>query len=123
MVKINGALTPVPADTPDWQVRDGLRALDQPALDGLGGAVGGDGKPLDPAFLGRHAQLMPLAPGGGRYALFLPGPGARRDPVMTRPDGQGPLVPFTIDLAVLEAARRRAAGFDAATGGAAGMAP
>lgn len=101
MVKINGAYAPVPAGVPEWQLRDGVRSLDAKTIDAYGGAIGNDGKAIDPAFLASHARLKPLAPGGGSYAVYIAGPGDREDPVMTRS-----LTPFTIDMAGLELARR-----------------
>ncbi|MBS7703173.1 transglycosylase SLT domain-containing protein [Chelatococcus asaccharovorans] len=84
LVKVNGAYVPVPVGTADWLVQDGMRRLNAETLDRFGGAIAADGSPFDPAFIGRHAQLRTIEPGGGRYEVFIPLGGGRMAPVRNR---------------------------------------
>lgn len=95
MVKINGQPVPVPPEG-ERTLRGGWQDLTQKTLDAAGGAVAPDGTLFDPRFLSRNAHLRTIAPRGGTYQVYLPGPGGQDAPVMTKAGK-----PLTVDLGML----------------------
>jgi len=68
-VSINGRVTPIPKDFAPGAVQHGLANLSADDLKPLGGLQPG----VDPAWLGAHAQLMPLRLGGSDYQVLVNG--------------------------------------------------
>ncbi|KQW22150.1 hypothetical protein ASC80_01765 [Afipia sp. Root123D2] len=104
IVKRNGVKTAAPPGMTAGQFTGLLDNLDDRALAQFGGAYDRNGKPFDAAWLGSHAQLRQLQPGGSRYVVMLPSADGRGSPVMSRAGdaapaaAQGMTEPGNIDL-------------------------
>lgn len=72
-----------------------LNTLNVTDLNIMGGAYDSNGKPADPAYVGRNARLIQQFPGSQRYFVTLPGP-TKDVPLRTR-DGD----PLVFDMRVL----------------------
>lgn len=68
-IKLNGAVTPLPAGFVEGGVRAALANLTDADLKPFGGTQPG----IDAAYLAGHAQLMPLRLGGASYAVRVDG--------------------------------------------------
>jgi hypothetical protein len=102
-ISLNGRVTPIPPDFAPGAISHGLATTNADDLKPFGGLQPG----VNPAWLGAHAQLMPLSLGGTRYQVLAAG-----QRVLNASGGN--LVVDLRQLAGVQAARLKQAAKDAA---------